>query len=299
MSPSPAPPRELPNTYVMQDRSQQDELLRLHIQDQMLTQTMDGVLPEQEEPARFQCVLDVGCGTGGWLLETARTLPGSTLLIGVDANPRFIEFARKQAQAAGVSDRVKFQVMDALLRLEFPDQFFDLVNLRLGLSWLRTWDWRKVLSEFQRVCRQEGVIRMVESRDDVESNSAALTAIFALFRLALYRSGHLFSAEPGNFLKELPGLLTRHGVQEVKTRTFRLEYQAGEPSGEQYRQDLQLLCRTAKPFLNKWVKLPNDYDQLCQQALCDMQQLDFDTASHMLAVWGHPGPALAEPPQFR
>jgi hypothetical protein len=35
--------------------------------------------------------------------------------------------------------------MDALRMLVFPDAFFDLVNLRCGCSYVRTWEWPKLL----------------------------------------------------------------------------------------------------------------------------------------------------------
>ncbi len=57
--------KEQPSTYMVQDRSNQEEMERLRVQDQMFTQNMGGVLPEQSDPAHFQSVLDVGCGTGG------------------------------------------------------------------------------------------------------------------------------------------------------------------------------------------------------------------------------------------
>ncbi len=38
---------ELPNTYFVQDKSNEIELMRLTIQDRLLTTGMGGVLPEQ------------------------------------------------------------------------------------------------------------------------------------------------------------------------------------------------------------------------------------------------------------
>src|SRR5437879_2747966 len=94
------PHRDQPNTYFVQDRSSLDELTRLDIQDQMLTAGMGGVLAEQAAPTSFRRVLDVGCGTGGWLIETAKTYPSISMLVGVDASKRMIEYAREQAKAA-------------------------------------------------------------------------------------------------------------------------------------------------------------------------------------------------------
>jgi SAM-dependent methyltransferase len=69
--------------------------------------------------------------------------------------------------------------------LEFPPDSFDLVNQRLGMSYLRTWDWPKLLSEYQRITRPGGVIRITEG-DFPASRSAALTRLSTLFISACF-----------------------------------------------------------------------------------------------------------------
>ena len=81
MSTFPNPHQEHSSTYIVQDRSNQEELARVRIQGQMITTCMGGVLPEQPDPHRFKRVLDVGCGTGEWLIEMAKTYPDISLLI--------------------------------------------------------------------------------------------------------------------------------------------------------------------------------------------------------------------------
>ncbi|GAC1660939.1 MAG: hypothetical protein PVS3B1_36390 [Ktedonobacteraceae bacterium] len=130
------------------------------------------MLPEQSDPARFASVLDVACDTGGRLVEVAKTYPSITRLAGVDISGNMIEYAREQVAAQQFGGRVEFQVLDALRGLEFPDSSFELVNQRFGESYPRTWDWPKIMSEMQRVCRPGGVLRLTKSNAIVESNSA-------------------------------------------------------------------------------------------------------------------------------
>jgi ubiquinone/menaquinone biosynthesis C-methylase UbiE len=213
MPTSPEPKREHPSTYFVQDRSNQEELNRLRVFNDMLTTGMGGVLPEQSDPTGILRVLDVGCGTGGWLIELAKTTPTCTLLVGVDASLTFVEYARAQAKAEQVSDRVEFHVMDALRMLEFPTSFFDLVNHRAASSWLRTWDWPKLLQEYQRVCRPGGVVRITEPAWIVESNSPALSRLYELFLQAGHQAGHLFTPTNDGVTGELARLLHQHGLQ--------------------------------------------------------------------------------------
>src|SRR5947209_8246799 len=100
--------RDHPNTYVVQDHSNEAERTRLRFQDQMLTTSMGGVLSEQPDPTRFQRILDVGCGTGVWLIEAARTYPEMSLLVGVDISRHMIEYASSLSEQQQVSERVQF-----------------------------------------------------------------------------------------------------------------------------------------------------------------------------------------------
>ncbi|MBO0784016.1 MAG: class I SAM-dependent methyltransferase, partial [Ktedonobacteraceae bacterium] len=203
--------QEHPSTYVVQDRENQKEFQRLTIQDQMVTKGMGGVLPEQPDPTVFRRVLDVACGTGGWAIEAARTYLAMSV-VGIDISQRMIAYAREQAVAQQVSDRVEFHVMDALRILEFPDRFFDLVNLRFGVSFMRTWDWPKMLSELLRVTRPGGVIRITDGEIVHVTNSPAFKRFFEeILQRALYRAGHLFADESDGLNDHLARLLTQHG----------------------------------------------------------------------------------------
>lgn len=282
------PRREHPSTYTVQDRSNEEELTRLQIQDQMITAGMGGVLPEQPDPTIFQRVLDVGCGTGGWLIEAAKTYPSMSLLVGVDVNSRMLDYARAQAEAQQVSDRVQFATMDALRMLEFPAGYFDLVNQRFGVSWLRTWDWPKLLHEYQRVTLPGGVIRVTESNMIIDnSGSPALTRLCEIFLDALYRAGHLFTPDKNGVFSQLARLLHQYGVQNVQTRAYTLEYRAGTPEGQHFYEDMKRAFRTTLPFMRKWSRVPDDYETIYQQMLSEMQQPDFVAPWNQITVWGN------------
>ncbi len=280
------PRQEHPSTYVVQDRSNEEELIRLNFQDQMLTSGMGGVLPEQPDPASFKRVLDVACGTGSWLIEAAKTHPTMTLLIGADVSKRMIEYASSQAEEQGVSDRVEFHTMDALRMLEFPQGYFDLVNQRLGMSYLRTWDWPKLMREFSRVTRRGGTVRLTESDVIIDSTSPALMRSNEAFLNSLIQAGHLFTPDRLGIVNELPSLLGRHGLKNVQTRSYTLEYRAGTPEWRSFFEDMKRIMHTFAPFARKLGNQPEDPETLAQQALEEMQRPDFVARWTLVTVWG-------------
>jgi len=81
---------------------------------------LDGV---EAKLLRGAHVADVGCGHGASTLIMAKAYPASTF-VGYDYHAASIETARKAARAAGVEDRVTFEVASAK---EYAGKDFDLV----------------------------------------------------------------------------------------------------------------------------------------------------------------------------
>ena len=79
------------------------------------------VVPKLERGAR---VADIGCGHGASTIIMAQAFPASTFL-GSDYHPASIEQARSRAEAAGVGDRVRFEVAGSDA---FTGEGYDLVT---------------------------------------------------------------------------------------------------------------------------------------------------------------------------
>jgi 2-polyprenyl-3-methyl-5-hydroxy-6-metoxy-1,4-benzoquinol methylase len=78
----------------------------------LLVQEWLPLMPDvQAKLERGAEVADVGCGHGRALIRLAQAFPGSRF-IGFDIVPEQIERARTNAAAAGVSDRVRFELRD-------------------------------------------------------------------------------------------------------------------------------------------------------------------------------------------
>jgi SAM-dependent methyltransferase len=82
---------------------------------------LDGVVAKLEQGAR---VADIGCGHGASTIIMAQAFPRSTFL-GSDYHADSIAAARRRAEEAGVSDRVRFEVAPAG---SFTGSGYDLVT---------------------------------------------------------------------------------------------------------------------------------------------------------------------------
>jgi len=273
-----------PSQYAVTDRSNEAEMIRLMIQDSLITAGMGGPLAEQPDPGMLARVLDIGCGPGGWLLETATLYPHMSL-VGIDISWRMIEYARAQAQAQKLTGRVEFLVADALRQLDFPDDAFDLVNMRLGSSFLLVKDWPRLLREMLRVTRPEGIVRLTDNAGAWESTSSNFNRIGQMFLCALYRSGRHVSEQAG-LGHELAELLSESGCQQVQSKDYTLELVAGTVGGQNFHQNMMFAFQTWRPFIDKSGCIAQDYDAVCERALLDMQQPDFHVTWPLVTIWG-------------
>lgn len=82
---------------------------------------LDGVAEKLRRGAR---VADVGCGHGASTILMGQAFPHSQF-IGLDYHGPSIETARRRAQAAGLADRVHFEVAKST---DYPGQGYDLVT---------------------------------------------------------------------------------------------------------------------------------------------------------------------------
>jgi SAM-dependent methyltransferase len=132
---------------------------------------MPDVLAKLERGA---LVADVGCGHGKALIKLAQTYPKSRY-VGYDNFAPFIEQARANAQAAGLTDRVRFEHRDVTKGL--PEQYdvittFDVVHDAVNP--------RGLLRSIREALTLDGRYACLEinSSDKLEENMGLLGAFF-------------------------------------------------------------------------------------------------------------------------
>lgn len=285
-SPNESKKKDSTSTYVMYQNKKKAELARLTLQSHMITTAMGGALAEQSDPRVFHRVLDVGCGTGGWILEAAQTYPEMSL-VGIDINSLMIDYSLAEAKAQGLDGRVEFQVMDALKKLEFEDNSFDLVNLRFGASFVRTWEWPNLLLEMQRIVRPGGIIRLTDCEIGTYGTSRATTQLHEVLLHAFYKAGHLFTEDTTGITGHLAELLTKSWCEGVQTTSYPLVFRGGTQEGEAFKEDMESVFQMTRPFVQKWGGIPENYDAIHRQSRKDMEQPDFSATWPHLTAWGY------------
>lgn len=272
-------------TYFVPNNEKKAEIARLQIEDGLFNAGMGGPLSEQAEPGAWSSVLDIGCGVGDWASEVVARYPGLAVTA-IDINREIIDIAQARAKAAKTAERITFQDMDALEPLAFENASFDLVNMRLGSTFVRTWDWPELMTEILRIVRPGGVVRFTEVELSQRGSSAAHASCFELYLNAAYNSGRLFERTSTGLTAHLPRLLSHYGLRNVQSTIYPMSFKAGTPGGKTYTTYFQR-GQTLLPFIQKWGSLPQDVETIFQQALVEIQHRGFHTTWNVHTVWGN------------
>jgi ubiquinone/menaquinone biosynthesis C-methylase UbiE len=94
-------------------------------------------------------VLDLACGPGGWAIEVAAAFH-AVEVVGIDLSARAVERATARARERGLTN-VRFQTMNIMEALAFPNASFDLINGRFMASFMLPASWPRLLAECRRL----------------------------------------------------------------------------------------------------------------------------------------------------
>lgn len=75
----------------------------------------------QQANTQTPLIVDIGTGTGAIILSLAKEFKGPAVFLGTDVSEEAISLAKENAAACGLSERVKFVVMDGLDDFDEPE----------------------------------------------------------------------------------------------------------------------------------------------------------------------------------
>ncbi|CAO3685998.1 unnamed protein product [Rhizopus stolonifer] len=141
------------------------------------------VLTSVRESLNFEkgvSVLDIGCGSGVWIMDMIQDFPNCTY-DGCD----IVDVISKKLDVK----QFTFREGNVLHGLPYPDNTFDFVHMRLLVYALREEEWPVAIKEAIRVVKPGGMLQLVESGLVLpkDSSSAYCKFVNAVFSVSLSR----------------------------------------------------------------------------------------------------------------
>jgi SAM-dependent methyltransferase len=178
--------------------------------------SLDGVETKLKSGA---IVADVGCGHGSSTILMAKTYPNSTF-VGFDYHRPSIEWAQREAQKAGLGNRIKFEIA---LSTDFPGKDYDLVTFFDCLHDMG--DPVGAMVHTKQSLKKDGTLLLVEpfANDKLEDNMNPLGRIFyaastmVCVPASLAHNGPALGAQAGE--KRLKDVLTAGGFTRFRRAT--------------------------------------------------------------------------------
>ncbi len=278
-------PEQTKRTYFMEAENA-TEMARIMFQDRHMTNRMGGTFSEGAVLSAGQRVLDIGCGTGGWLIDVAREYQ-YVEATGIDISRMMMEWANASARSQGF-ENVLFLEMNALEGLRFADNTFDLVNARSVFGWVPKQLWPKLLQECYRITKPGGYIRLTEGEWPI-TNAPTVEKFSAMFTNALKIAGTSFSPD-GRHIGITPMLsllLRQAGYNNIMLKPHCIDYSFDTEDHEFAYQNFMVSHELLQPFLIRTKQTTEEeVARLYQQALLEIMAEDYTCLMYLLTARG-------------
>lgn len=236
-----------------------EEINHLDLQHYLLRHVLNGnYLAPIIEP---RCILDIGTGTGRWLIEMAREFPQANLF-GIDLTPPV-------ENADNLPSNCHFQAANVLNILPFEDASFDFVHQRLLVFAIPLLHWQLLINELVRVTCRGGWIELVEVTTDFQHAGPSTQQILNLIVLASLQSG----LDPA-ISQRIHILLSKAGLKHVGTSTQLIPAGTwGGQLGIMGLTNLQAIVEAMKPLvLQQTQTTPEEFERLVTEMIQECEQ---------------------------
>ncbi|CAG8552778.1 9918_t:CDS:2, partial [Ambispora leptoticha] len=209
--------------------------------------------PVEEKLRKGARVIDIGCGSGIWILDMARQYPKSKF-VGIDISPAL--------PTENLPPNVEFIQYNVLDGIPCEDSSFDLVHQKFLVAAYTETQWEtKVIPELIRLARPDGWIELLEA-DVLTSNGTVTKRIVKALHDFMKSKG--LQPKIGNELLRM--LEQTNAFSEIRNQHKIVNF--GKKHGKSAEESLRFYTSgllSAKAYLAAWMNvIPEHYDALIE-----------------------------------
>lgn len=266
---------------------EQDTYVNQHTLLRPATPTQPGLalLPPSFQPQPDAIILDVGCGSGGWVLEVALACP-QIHVVGLDNDPKMVAFATNQMIALHVpnAEFLLGDMMDLTASIELES--VSLLHARY-IEWFVK-DYAAALKQWLCVLKQGGMLCLTESEGPL-TNSNPYNTIQRIFFETLEKTHGKSRIDEEHQGKTLfmRRWLQDLGLRDIQEVAHIVNFSAGIPERESPARSNSYGMESMKAFIVQGSQVsPEEYDQLVAEATNDLWSEKFRGIQYLLTVTG-------------
>jgi ubiquinone/menaquinone biosynthesis C-methylase UbiE len=255
--------------------SDADEARRLSLQDELLNDLFPLFFTGYMHPKR---VLDVACGTGGWLRRVAHAYPNAEC-VGLDKSALLLDYARALASTEHVNITYKQGDMFDIAKSSGKVKAFDYIQMRCA-CWFLGSRVQEIFADCAHLLKPGATFCVIDFKQPPHSNSDALQRWNGYFMEALQRRGTSY-AQVDQFAKIFGAL----GLVNIQQKPYVLDLSVGIEGREGFLSDLRSVFEVFKPVLFE-VLDEEAFESIKAQVFSDFEAPGFEMFIDALMISG-------------
>jgi ubiquinone/menaquinone biosynthesis C-methylase UbiE len=263
------------------------EMARLMLQDRLVNKMVGGLFPERENLDGINSILDIGCGPGGWTLDVARSYPKKEIT-GIDISDTMLTYAKEQKKLHELKN-IHFKKMDVRQKLAFPNQSFDLINIRAATGYITRRTWPLLLQECARITRPGGVLRVSETDRIGLTNSLPFEKYAHYFTHLLAKLEYGFAVDTYTFgMSPMLGKVFQDaGYGDMHMKSYVLDFSYGTAFHPIQLQNIEISFQLLQPrLIEMGIAAQEELESTYEAVIQDLRSETFCGLCYLFTLWG-------------